>query len=361
MCTRQNGGSGMIPAARREGRPEVIAMIGERIRRELERLEYIVSRLDQRRMPYSADDVAEEFRRYAREYSLFIYMEWQVRKLRQNGKRRTSETYKAALNSFRTFRCQEDLMLEEVNSSMMEEYEAWHRRRGNTPNTISFYMRILRAVYNRAVEDEIIVSKTPFRHVYTGVEKTRKRAIPLSLIRKIRQLDLSLECQLDFARDMFLLSFYLRGMSFIDMAFLKKTDLRCGHLAYRRRKTGQLLTIEWTAEMQKVLDKYPPNPTQYLLPIIRKAEANEWSIYRNMGYMINRCLKKVGELAGVMLPLTIYVARHSWASAARQKGVPVSVISEGMGHDSEATTQIYLSSLDTSEIDYANSLILAAI
>lgn len=361
MVVRMPDGGVCGKSPGQEGRREAVAVISERIRWDRERLESIVARLDKSGMIYTADDVVEEYRRYAREYTLFIYMDLQVKLLRQHGKRRTSETYRAALNSFRTFRDHEDVMLDEVNSKLMEAYEAWHRRRGNTPNTISFYMRILRAVYNRAVEDEIIVSKTPFRHVYTGVEKTRKRAIPLTLIGKIRKLDLSPDLKLDFARDMFLMSFYLRGMSFIDMAFLKKSDLSCGHLVYRRRKTGQLLTIAWTGEMQMILDKYPPNPTQYLLPIIRRQGVSEWNSYRYMGYLINRSLKKVAQRAGIMLPLTMYVARHSWASAARQKGVPMSVISEGMGHDSEATTQIYLSSLDTSEIDYANSLILAAI
>ena len=107
----------------------------------------------------------------------------------------------------------------------MEAYEAWHRQRGVTPNTISFYIRILRAVYNRAVEKEIIENLNPFRKVYTGVEKTVKRALPLDTIKKIKALELSLTPALEYARDMFLMSFYLRGMSFIDMAFLRKSDL----------------------------------------------------------------------------------------------------------------------------------------
>ena len=113
-------------------------------------------------------------------------------------------------------------MLDCITSETMEGYEAWHRKRGVAPNTISFYTRILRAVYNRAVEDDIIENRNPFRHVYTGVDKTVKRALPLALIKKIKVLDLSLIPTLDYARDMFLMSFYLRGMSFIDMAFLRR-------------------------------------------------------------------------------------------------------------------------------------------
>ena len=166
-------------------------------------------------------------------------------------------------------------MLDSITPELMEGYESWHRKRGVTPNTISFYTRILRAVYNRAVEGNIIENRHPFRHVYTGVDKTMKRALPLEVIRKIKALDLSDIPAIEFARDMFLMSFYLRGMSFIDMA--------------------------------------------------------------------------------------LYVARHSWASAAKAKGIPLSAISEGMGHDSEATTRIYLASLDTSVVDKANSLIIRSL
>lgn len=216
-------------------------------------------------------------------------------------------------------------------------------------------------MYNRAVEGEIIENRNPFRHVYTGVDKTIKRALPLRIIKKMRSLDLSRNSKLDYARDMFILSFMLRGMSFIDMAFLRKTDLVNGHITYRRRKTGQQLTIAWTKEMQMILDKYPENKTEYLLPIIRNLGTNERFVYHNMGYKINQNLKTIAGMVGISDPVTLYVARHSWASAAKAKGIPLSVISEGMGHDSESTTQIYLSSLDTSVVDKANSLIIKSL
>ena len=142
------------------------------------------------------------------------------------------------------------------------------------------------------------------------------------------------------------------------MAFLKKTDLKNGYVSYRRRKTGQQLIIEWTKEMQMILDKYPENKSDYLLPVIRNPGLNERWVYHNVGYNINHNLKKIAKFVEISIPLTLYVARHSWASAAKAKGIPLSVISEGMGHDSETTTQIYLASLDTSIVDKANSLII---
>ncbi|MCM1142944.1 MAG: site-specific integrase, partial [Muribaculum sp.] len=337
----------MVVTKQSSERKSLILSIRERIRWDVERLTKIANKLDNDGITYTADDVIDEFKRYANEYSLFNYMESLIIKFKQNNKTRTAETYTAALNSFKKFRKDEDLMLDCLTSEVMEAYEAWHKSKGNTPNTISFYTRILRAVYNRAVEEEIIDNRNPFRHVYTGVDKTVKRALPLPIIKKIKALDLSLTPSLEYARDMFLMSFFLRGMSFIDMAYLKKTDLKNGSIVYRRRKTGQQLTIGWTPEMQSLLDKYPDNPTQYLLPIIKTVGCNERCAYRNAGYNINHNLKKIAEMVGVQVPITMYVARHSWASAAKAKGIPLSVISEGMGHDSETTTQIYLASLET--------------
>ena len=342
-------------------RKPLILSIRERIRWDVERLGKIIRKLDKEGLAYTVDDVIDEFNRHVNEYSLFNYMESHIIKLKHNGKIRTAETYISALNSFKKFRNEEDIMLDCLNSEIMEAYEAWHQQRGVAPNTISFYTRILRAVYNRAVEDEIIDNRNPFRHVYTGVDKTIKRALPLSAIKKIRSLDLSMMPELDYARDMFMMSFMLRGMSFIDMAYLRKSDLSNGYITYRRRKTGQQLIIAWTKEMQMVLDKYPENTSDYLLPIIRRPGGHDRSTYRNVGYNINHNLKRIAEKVGIAIPLTLYVARHSWASVAKAKGIPLSVISEGMGHDSEATTQIYLASLDTSVVDRANSIILKSL
>lgn len=351
----------MVTASQTSERKSFILSIRERIRWDIERLIKINHKLNTNGLSYTADDVIDEFNRYAHEYSLFNFMEGIIAKLKQNGKIRTAETYKSTLNSFKKFRQDEDIMLDCLSSEVMEAYEAWHHNRGVTPNTISFYNRILRAVYNRAVEEDVIEDRNPFRHVYTGVDKTVKRALPLDVIKKIRGMDLSLNPVLDFARDMFMMSFYLRGMSFIDMAYLKKSDLKNGYVTYRRHKTGQQLTIEWTNDMQFVLDKYPENKSDYLLPVIKTTGINERCAYRNIGYNINRGLKQISKMLSLNFHLTMYVARHSWASAAKAKGIPLSVISEGMGHDSEATTQIYLASLDTSAVDRANAVILKSL
>ncbi len=272
----------IIPASGQR-RAYLLAVLAD-IRADLERLSAIVRKLDSSGIAFTADDIIEEFKTYKADYSLFNYMEKLICGFKQQDRIRTSETYRAALNSFRNFLNGRDIMIDRIDSPLMEDYEAWLKRRGITSNTISFYNRILRAVYNRALENDLIANRNPFRHVYTGIDNTVKRALPLGIVKKIRNLDLSFSKSLDYARDMFMMSFMLRGMSFIDMAYLRKSDLSHGYVSYRRRKTGQRLMIEWTEDMQRVVDKYPENNSDYLLPIIRQRGLNERCVYRTTGY-----------------------------------------------------------------------------
>ena len=217
----------------------------------------------------------------------------------------------------------------------------------------------MRAVYNRAVDDELIIDCKPFKRVSTAIEKTPKRAISLRNIKRLKALDCSHNPSRKFARDMFLFSFYTRGMSFVDIAYLQKKNLKGDVLFYRRKKTNQQLMIHWEGCMQEILKSYGADTSSpYLFSIIKEPSNNTRKQYQNALFLINRHLKEIGKGLGLHQPLTMYCARHSWASIARDEGIPLSVISEGMGHDSEKTTQIYLASLKTEVIDKANRKIL---
>lgn len=337
----------------------------QRIQIGINRVNAIEQKLSSRATTFTVNDIIDEYNSYTNEYSISNYTENIILQLQLRNRIRTAETYRATLRSFQKFIFETyhftDIIIDEMTHQMTESYEAWLKSRGIVPNTISFYLRILRALYNRAVNNGIFDNGNPFIHVYTGVDKTTKRALSISTLKQILSLDLCRRPALDFARDIFMLSFYLRGMSFIDMSFLLKSDLKNNHITYRRRKTGQELSIEWTPEMQEIIDKYPANDSRFLLPIIRHDNGNERKSYLNASYSINRNLKKIGKMANIDIPLTLYVARHSWASAAKTNGIPLSVISEGMGHDSETTTQIYLASLDADIVDRANALILQSL
>lgn len=343
-------------------RAAYLSEIADKVAGDKETFRHIIESLERQGSPYTSDDVVDEFLSLHTRNTIFPFMEDVIARLDKLGKVRTSEAYVTTLSSFRRFRQDRDVALDNVNSDLMQSYEAWLKVTGVSPNSSSFYMRNLRAVYNRAVEKGLTLQRHPFRHVYTGVDKTAKRAVSLVIIKRIKEAELSPNSSIEFARDMFLFSFYTRGMSMVDMAYLRKKDLANGVLTYRRRKTGQQLIIKWEKPMQKIVDKYDTGDSVYLLPIIQPClETDERTQYIYAGHNINRNLKIIGRKLKLSLPLTMYSARHSWASIARSKNIPLSVISAGMGHDSEATTQIYLASLDNMEIDKANSRILKSL
>ena len=201
--------------------------------------------------------------------SFFTFFQMQTERLRGIGKVRTSETYRAALNKLKAFRKDKDLSPTQINGAMMEDLQAFLRSQNLSMNSISFYLRILRAVYHRAVEQGLTINRDPFRRVYTGHDKTEKRALSTDEIRRILHISLS-DARERFARDLFLFSFYTRGMAFVDMAYLKKKDLHDGILTYKRHKTGQKLSIRWEPVMQEIVNRYASG-NKYMLPIIHRA------------------------------------------------------------------------------------------
>lgn len=352
----------VIPSDRDSRRQAYLKALKEKIADDMTLFREIIALLDCTGGHYTADEVVGQYRIPPETGGFMCFARSLTTELKRTGRERTAERYTTVLNSFRRFLAERgDIPLNRIESALMVEYESHLKAEGICPNSSSFYMRGLRAVYNRAVEKGLTVQRNPFRHVYTGIDKTVKRAIPLKAVRQIRDQDLRLEPTMDWARDLFMFSFYTRGMSFIDMAYLKKSDLKNGVLSYRRQKTGQRLFIKWEKPMQEIVSRYDTSGTPYLLPVIRDMRTDGRKQYKSAAHRVNRLLKKLGMRLGLAIPLTMYVSRHGWASIAKSRNIPVSIISEAMGHDSEKTTLIYLASLDTSAIDKANSLILKAL
>ena len=341
-------------------RNRYLADISAKLDSEYRLLCRIISSFDKKAEMYSADCIINEYRLIAKENTLSTFIKSIIVQLQQNHQHCTARNYQSTLNSFMRFRGGEDLPLDMMDATIIQSYEAWLKNQSICRNTSSFYMRILRAVYNRAVEKNLVTQQHPFRHVYTGIDKTRKRAVDLGMIKSLKQMDLTGKQSQSFARDMFLMSFCLRGISFVDLAKLRKTDIRGGYLYYTRSKTRQSLCVKWEPIMQEITDKYKPQveSSEYLFPILSDDSTFNNNAYRNAQMRIGYNLKAIAKTLGLKENLTLYVARHSWATIARDSNVPVSVISEALGHDSELTTQIYLQSIQTSEIDKANASIL---
>ncbi|MCD8208478.1 MAG: site-specific integrase [Bacteroidales bacterium] len=308
--------------------------------------------------PNADTRVTRQKNRRQRSNTLFRYMDDVIQRFLQLNRIGTAKNYQSTLCSVRRFRNGKDIPFGKINSNFIEDYEAWLHTLDLSPNTTSFYMRNLRAVYNRAVNQGLTKDAKPFSTVFTGMEKTRKRAVTISDIRRIKDLNLKAWPNLEFARDIFMFLFYCRGMSFIDAAFLKKTDISEGILHYRRHKTNQPLNIRMVNEMTEIINRYDQGDSPYLLPIISKEFIDGRNQYYAAIHRVNKALKQVGLMAGLPIPLSTYVSRHSWATIAKTKNIPLTVISEALGHDSESTTQIYLASIDHSVIDMANNSIL---
>ena len=316
----------------------------------------IVIRIEQDEVRFLSSDNQAQYRSGT---DILRFMDQMADRKEQLGSMRTADTYRSASRRLASFLGGKPLMVDEVTSSLAEEYEGYLKREGMTLNSVSFYLRILRAAYNEAVREGLAVDTKPFAKVYTGVARTSKRALSIDSIRKIFSAKGKNDRQ-RFARDMFMFSFLTRGMSFVDMAHLTKENLKGNILTYRRRKTGQTISVLWLSCMQDIVDRYPSLDGRHLLGILDENSEPLETQYRKCQMSVNYMLKNLCREIGAGDNATMYSARHSWASIAKELDIPVAVISDGMGHDSVVTTQIYLNTI-SSRIDIANDKVISSI
>ena len=354
--------SSVIIAGTKE-RKAYLELTASKLKSDQERLDRIIAGKEALRVKFTADDVVMEYRKQPEIMTLFTFIRSMAKRKTAAKRYGTAKTYRDALASFSNFRNGEDVAFDVLDKETICQYEAWMKDNGLKLNTSSCYLRTLKTLYLKAVDMGLTEDKDIFSRVFTGFATTAKRAITIDGIKKILKLRLKDGSALAFARDMFMLSFYLQGISFVDMAYLKKADIRNGLLQYSRKKTGQAITISWEREMQEIVDAYSrqAKDTPYLLPIIRKQDGTEREQYEKAEHNVNRNLKKIGVMAGLHIPLTTYVSRHSWASIMRDMGNDISVISRGLGHEDIKTTQIYLSAIDNSTVMKANKRLIGRV
>lgn len=287
------------------------------------------------------------------------FIEEQIKQLREEHRFGTANNYEKTKRSLESFLRNKKLTFSNFNEQFIADYNTYLISKGLMRNSISFYMRNLRAIYNKAVKQKIVRKKDLFLEVYTGIDKTRKRAVDEELISKLYNLTLDNNDSLLFTRDIFIFSYCMRGMSFVDIAYLKKTDISNGVISYCRRKTGQLMNVRIESCMQYIINRYMDEKSEYIFPIIKSDDKGEaYKQYRSAINIYNRNLGVLSDMIGSGCKLSSYTARHSWATAARKHDVPISVISAGMGHSSETTTQIYLKSIEDDVVDRANAEII---
>ena len=333
-----------------------------KIDRDLDRLKKIIYKIDAECANYTVNEIIEKFYQTTADYSITDFFTQQIQKLKNDNRRGTARNYSKTLKSLKAFMKNTDSTFNIVTEQFVESYNTFLIQRGVVRNTISFYMRIFRSVYNKAVTQKIIEQTFPFKNVYTGVDRTRKRAVTETVISQLLSIDLKKSKALQFARDLFIFSFYARGMAFVDIVYFKKSNIQNGYITYVRHKTGQELTIRIETRLQNIINQYEKKDSPYLFPILNTEDENKaYSQYEIALNYYNRQLKRLSKLLEPNINLSSYTPRHTWATTARNKNVPLSIISAGMGHSSEKTTLIYLTKIDNSIIDEVNKAIIDSI
>ncbi len=284
-----------------------------------------------------------------------------VKDLTLNGRYGTAHAYSCSMNRLLGFAANRELTFDFFTPEFLKHYEQYLFSEGCKRNTVSLYMRMLRAICNQAVRHHIACLPAGlFDEVFTGTDTSEKRAIPPSSVSLLREADLSRHPRLELARDIFLLSFYLRGIPFVDLIHLRSTDINNGVLRYRRSKTRRLLTVTVEPCARSILKKYASRTSgsTYLFPVIKDRGVSGYRQYQSALRRYNVQLGELSRLLGLKVKLTSYVARHSWATAAYHQGIPVSIISESLGHASEKITYTYLTSFDNRTLNRANRKVL---
>ena len=345
----------LIPPDAGNERIKALMLIKEALERNLAEMEEIVQHLKDTK-ECSAERIVHDFRN-RKCYTLWLeYIQLVIEKKRGQRSGTTIRNYQNTHKTFRDFLQGEDIPIKDVDEDLIISFEKYLTDRKLSKNTIAFHCRNLKAVWNFAVREQVIEQRpSPFRNINTKIDKTEKRAITEKYLHKLEALNLENAPGLSLARDLFLFSFFVRGMAFVDLAHLTLANIHGNKLIYVRRKTGQVLKVELLPVMLKIIRKYHQPGQPYLFPVLKNADAS-WKEYDSALRLQNKRLNILGNQIGTHL--STYVARHSWASIAKLKGVTEEVISDCMGHTSVNTTRIYIASLDNSKLDRANRKVI---
>lgn len=283
------------------------------------------------------------------------------RKLKIN-KPATAIWYKGSISSFTKFNNNKPVKLYQITVTFLKEYEMEHKAKGNCDNGISAYLRAIRSIYNSAVrEDRFIPQKNPFQHYkIPTTRRTKKKALSKDKFIAIRNLKYEEGSTLWNTKNYLLSMFNCRGMNLIDLAKLRIRDIVGDRMFYGRSKTGDPFSVKITSEFSEILDFYKMDKgaNEFIFPIGYDGSVENFTKYRSDRRLINKSLKIIAKDAGIEERITTYYIRHSWATIAKNLGISTEIISEGLGHHSLRTTEIYLKDFDNQVLDDANDMIV---
>jgi len=317
----------------------------------------IIAKLDERKTldTYTSVGLKQLIGRKPDQASFFKFAENVANELRKAKRIGNARSYESAIGALRKFVGGRDLTFLEINLAFLNRFEIHHLSKGNSYNGLAAYLRAIRAIYNLGIAGGTVDKELyPFNAYSIKTVKTRKRAISAKAIKLIEEMVLPTDHQLYHTRNYFLASFYMRGMSFADLAALKIANIVDGRIYYQRKKTDKPYNVKINERLQAILNIYLPSKTKehHIFPIVKRESIEdqykdiEWARRR-----FNKKLKKLAALCGIEENLTSYVSRHSFATIAKNLGMPTASISDMLGHADIKTTQVYLDSLSSEALD----------
>lgn len=300
--------------------------------------------------------------RHNSKVSFFLSAEQEAKHCEEANRFSTAKNYRTAIRSLRRFLQREELMVRDFTPELMADYAQWLRQQGISMNTISCYLRSLRAIYNKVVKQYGLKDRKPFKDLFTGHTKTVKRSATDDDIKRLQAMILPKHSTLQLSRDIFLFSLYAQGMPFVDVAFLCKEQIRDGLIVYERHKTGQQIVVKIEGCIQEIINRYSRADSDFVFPIITAHHpAQAYKQYQSSLRSYNRNLHKLEKLAGLKHNLTSYVVRHTWASVAYDTNVDLAVIASALGHTNTNTTRIYIRDINNRRLAEANREVLSRI
>lgn len=283
----------------------------------------------------------------------------EAERMQKQARHKTAANYLTAARSLSRFLDNSRWSFADITTAMLQCYQRWLCNRGIRLNTVSAYMRSLRSLYNRAVDN---VADNPFTAVFTGNEQTAKRSVTDEEIRKLLALQLDHLPHLAFARDIFMFSFMAMGMPFVDIAYLKWQQIHDGVLHYARHKTGHKVCVAIEPYMAEIINRHSITGSEYVFPILANTtSANIHATYLKRLRAYNYALHRLSQLIDSPRTLSSYVARHSWASLAYRSGIDISLIAKAMGHTKLSTTLIYIRALLDPSLAEANKKVMQSL
>lgn len=310
----------------------------------------------------SLTEIKERILQSGQSQSFYKFSEQLIADLTQAKRIGTARSYRDVLNVVRGFMKGKELTFQKITYDWLNRFEASHIGKGNSYNGLAVYMRTIRAIYNKAIKTGIVEKEFyPFNDYKLKTVPTEKRALDWDLLKRVIEAEIEPDHPCFHARNYFVASYLMYGMNYVDMAFLRRENIKDGRIQYRRRKTSKLYDIKITTNLNKILSYYlnETEGAEYVFPIIKRDSALmqyrdiEWSRKR-----YNKKLKALAELCGIEQKLTSYVSRHSFATQAMLQEVPITAISSMLGHSSLKTTQVYLKSLPSNILDEYNDRIV---